>query len=80
MYRMIPSRVPLPTCRNGHAARHILDARKGGSHLVECACSQTGRHADFDAALAEWRRTQGHVLVFATNVPAIAYFPKRQRL
>ena len=63
MQRMISHAEPLPTCRNGHVARHIHDARRasaGGGHLVECACSHTGRHAEFDDALREWRRTHGH--------------------
>lgn len=50
---------PLPTCKQGHAARHIFDARgngAGGGHLIECACSQTRKHADFADALAEWKR------------------------
>lgn len=49
----------LPTCKRGHAARHILDSRRpdaGGGHLVECLCSQTRKHAGFEAALAEWKR------------------------
>lgn len=49
----------LPTCRQRHPARHIHDRRRtsaGGGHFVECACSRTRRHSDFDEALAEWKR------------------------
>jgi hypothetical protein len=28
----------------------------GGGQLVECCCRSTGKNADPDAALAEWRR------------------------
>ncbi|MFC3549425.1 hypothetical protein ACFOLC_00175 [Lysobacter cavernae] len=57
--RQISHDEPLPACRRGHAARHIHDARRhdaGGGHLVECACSQTRKHAELDGALAEWKR------------------------
>ncbi|RPE74659.1 hypothetical protein [Vulcaniibacterium tengchongense] len=57
--RQIPHEEPLPACRAGHAARHIFDARRpgaGGGHLVECACSQTRKHAEFADALAAWKR------------------------
>lgn len=63
MQRMISHPEPLPPCRRGHAARHIHDARRasaGGGHLVECACSSTGKHAEFDDALREWSASQGH--------------------
>jgi hypothetical protein len=49
----------LPACAAGHSARHIHDLRgvdRGGGHLVECKCRRTGKHAEPDAALAEWRR------------------------
>jgi hypothetical protein len=49
----------LPACAAGHSARHILDLRgvdRGGGHLVECKCRATSKHAEPDAALAEWRR------------------------
>lgn len=50
---------PLPACTAGHSARHIHDLRghaAGGGHLVECRCRATSKHAEPDAALAEWRR------------------------
>jgi hypothetical protein len=49
----------LPACAAGHSARHIHDLRgsaAGGGHLVECRCRATSKHAEPDAALAEWRR------------------------
>ncbi|WP_312237033.1 hypothetical protein [Stenotrophomonas sp.] len=49
----------LPACAAGHSARHIHDLRglaAGGGHLVECKCRMTSKHAEPDAALAEWRR------------------------
>ncbi|WP_236510431.1 hypothetical protein [Stenotrophomonas sp. PA-6-5C] len=49
----------LPPCAAGPRARHIHDMRctsAGGGHLVECCCRSTGKNADPDAALAEWRR------------------------
>ncbi len=49
----------LPKCAAGHSARHIHDLRglaAGGGHLVECRCRATSKHAEPDAALAEWRR------------------------
>lgn len=50
----------LPACKSGHAARHIHDRRclrAGGGHFVECACSQTRRHLEFEQARREWERT-----------------------
>ena len=49
----------LRACAAGHSARHIHDLRgsvAGGGHLVECRCRATSKHAEPDAALAEWRR------------------------
>lgn len=49
----------LSPCKAGHRARHIHDLRclrAGGGHFVECACSHTARHLEFDKALAEWKR------------------------
>ncbi|RRN78515.1 hypothetical protein EIM50_13580 [Pseudoxanthomonas sp. SGD-10] len=72
MQRMIAHPEGLPTCRHGHQARHIHDARAlraGGGHLVECRCSHTGKHADYDDALREWCATHGH--------PAPAIEPQR---
>ena len=63
MQRMIAHPEGLPTCRHGHQARHIHDARAlraGGGHLVECRCSHTGKHADYDDALREWCQAHGH--------------------
>ncbi|MGH8083899.1 MAG: hypothetical protein ACREPV_01305 [Lysobacter sp.] len=54
---------PLPACSAGHVARHIHDARSreaGGGHLIECQCSNTRRHADFDDALQQWCQDNGH--------------------
>lgn len=63
MQRMITHDQPLPVCKAGHYPRHIHDARRlsaGGGHLVECPCSTTGKHAEFDDAMSEWCRSQGH--------------------
>lgn len=52
----------LPLCRNGHAARHMLDARctqAGGGHFVECACGRTQKHPTYAQALREWVRVNG---------------------
>lgn len=49
----------LPKCAAGHAARHIHDLRglaAGGGDLVACKCRMTRKHAESEAALAEWRR------------------------
>ncbi|CAD7722170.1 hypothetical protein LMG31884_34080 [Xanthomonas hydrangeae] len=57
--REISHAEPLPACRAGHAARHIVDSRRlqaGGGHAIECRCGRTKKHADFDQALAEWKR------------------------
>ncbi len=62
MQVMISHDTPLPTCSAGHSARHMHDMRRieaGGGHNIECKCSHTSRHADFDAALLEWRQTHG---------------------
>ncbi|WP_337052527.1 hypothetical protein [Pseudoxanthomonas sp. USHLN014] len=32
----------------------------GGGHFIECACRQTGKHADYADAVAEWCRGGGH--------------------
>ena len=50
---------PLPACAAGHSARHIHDLRSlaaGGGHFVECRCRHTRKHAEPDAAIAEWGR------------------------
>lgn len=60
---MITHADALPPCRAGHTSRHIHDCRRasaGGGHLVECQCSQTAKHAEFDDAMSEWCRAQGH--------------------
>ena len=57
--RQVDHATPLPACRQGHPARHILDCRRasaGGGHFVECSCSVTSKHADFEAALQDWKR------------------------
>ncbi|OWB25488.1 hypothetical protein [Xanthomonas oryzae] len=60
--RHVDHNTPLPGCRNGHAARHIIDLRRlqaGGGHFVECACGRTQKHPSFELAIAEWRRGNG---------------------
>lgn len=57
--RHITHTEPLPRCADGHSARLILDMRgpsAGGGHFVECCCRHTAKHAEADAAAAEWRR------------------------
>jgi hypothetical protein len=71
--RMVSHPFALPQCRAGHNARHIHDARQasaGGGHLVECACSTTSKHVEFDDALGEWCRTQGKPLPVQEAPPA----------
>lgn len=54
--------MPLLPCRNGHAARYILDKRGlhcGGGHFIECACRQTQRLAGFELARAAWDKVNG---------------------
>lgn len=51
---------PLPACAAGHSARHIHDLRglsAGGGHFVECRCRHTRKHAEPEAAIAEWKRS-----------------------
>lgn len=58
MQRMITPVTPLPPCRANHTARLIHDCRRasaGGGMFIECACSATGRHAEFVDALREWK-------------------------
>lgn len=65
----------LPTCAAGHSARHIHDLRglsAGGGHLVECRCRATSKHAEPDAALAEWRRVNRAPRSARKVLPAIA--------
>ncbi|HVJ37029.1 MAG TPA: hypothetical protein VM687_04410 [Stenotrophomonas sp.] len=60
--RQVDHDTPLPACRNGHKARHMLDGRRpeaGGGHFVECACGRTQKHATFADAMIEWRRGNG---------------------
>ncbi|QIE16720.1 hypothetical protein IXO1088_017570 [Xanthomonas oryzae pv. oryzae] len=60
--RQVDHNTPLPGCRNGHAARHIIDLRRpeaGGGHFVDCACGRTQKHPSFELAIAEWRRGNG---------------------
>lgn len=55
--RQISHQVTLPTCINGHAARHMHDRRTasaGGGHLLECECRQTVKRASVGDALQEW--------------------------
>lgn len=59
MQFMISHEKPLQACQAGHAARHMHDKRRmeaGGDHNIECKCSHTGRHNDFDGALREWEQ------------------------
>ena len=60
--RQINHESPLPPCKAGHMARHMLDGRRvesGGGHFVECACVRTQKHATFYEAITEWRRSNG---------------------
>lgn len=64
----------LPKCAAGHSARHIHDLRgltAGGGHLVECRCRATSKHAEPDAALAEWRRVNWPPCSARKVLPAI---------
>lgn len=57
--RQIGHAQPLPSCRAGHTARHIVDGRAtraGGGHFIECPCRHTAKHDDFEIALTEWCR------------------------
>lgn len=59
MQRMVTHHEPIVPCSKGHAARHMHDLRRasaGGGHGIECACSHTARHEDFERALAEWEQ------------------------
>lgn len=60
--RQVDHHSALPLCRTGHAARHMLDARRkeaGGGHFIECACGRTHKHPHYAAALREWVRING---------------------
>lgn len=60
--RQVSHASPLPPCRGGHAARHMLDARRaeaGGGHFIECACGRTQKHPTYAHALREWNRVNG---------------------
>lgn len=62
MQRMISHDAPLPTCSKGHASHHMHDLRRasaGGGHSIECRCSHSARHEDFNDALREWCQMQG---------------------
>jgi hypothetical protein len=64
----------LPTCSAGHSARHIHDQSglaAGGGHFVECRCRATSKHAEPDAALAEWRRVNRAPRSVRKVLPAI---------
>ncbi|WP_254813498.1 hypothetical protein [Xanthomonas campestris] len=57
--RQVDHDSPLPSCTNGHLARHMLDARRpeaGGGHFIECVCGRTQKHPSFELAMTEWRR------------------------
>ncbi len=65
---------PLPDCAAGHSARHIHDLRglaAGGGHFVECRCRHTRKHAEPDAAIAEWKRVNRPARVRRAPEPAI---------
>ncbi len=65
----------LPDCADGHRARHIFDERcasSGGGHFVECRCKATTRHAQADAALADWRRINRPARSARKVLPAIS--------
>lgn len=56
---------PLPACRDGHAARLMLDRRAvhcGGGYFVECACGKTGRNATPGEAIDRWHIQQGQAI------------------
>ncbi|MBN8791735.1 MAG: hypothetical protein J0I01_05850 [Stenotrophomonas nitritireducens] len=62
MQRMISHDIPLPACSAGHPARHMHDTRcstADGGHYIECKCSHTSRHENYDGALREWRQMHG---------------------
>ncbi|WP_262071326.1 hypothetical protein [Stenotrophomonas sp. Marseille-Q5258] len=64
----------LPACAAGHSARHIYDLRclaAGGGHLVECRCRATSKHAEPNAAIAEWRRINRPARSARKILPAI---------
>ncbi len=66
---------PLPDCAAGHSARHIHDLRglaAGGGHFVECRCRHTRKHAEPDAAIAEWKRVNRPARIRRTTKPAVA--------
>lgn len=66
---------PLPDCAAGHSARHIHDLRglaAGGGHFVECRCRHTRKHAEPDAAIAEWKRVNRPARIRRTTEPAVA--------
>ena len=57
--RQISHQVTLPTCINGHTARHMHDQRAasaGGGHLLECECRQTPKYVCVGDALQQWRQ------------------------
>lgn len=59
MQCMISHETPLQSCKFGHTARHMHNMRRleaGGGHNIECKCSRTGRHSDFEGALREWQQ------------------------
>ncbi|WP_207911784.1 hypothetical protein [Stenotrophomonas sp. ATCM1_4] len=73
MQCMISHESPLPRCALGHQANHIHDKRRaisGGGHNIECKCSHTGRHEQFEDALSEWCRMQGVALPAAETARA----------
>lgn len=50
---------PLPACQAAHPPRLMRDLRcadAGGGLFIECPCGATKKHAEFDAALQEWKR------------------------
>lgn len=84
MQRMVSHAEPLLPCSKGHAARHIHDLRRasaGGGHGIECSCSHTARHADFERALAEWELMHGQPAKpkrVRRSAPALAFPPQMQ--
>ena len=74
----ITSPATLPCCAAGHSARLMLDMRgasAGGGHFVECCCRHTARHAESDAALAEWRRMNRPARIARKPTPTAADAP-----
>ena len=83
MQRMISHPDPLAPCSKGHTARHIHDLRRpsaGGGHCIECACSHTAPHEDFEHALAEWELMHRKPVAKRTRTAPRQVFPTMPQL